>query len=158
MPDKKGRLNGMEQKFVDRYAASGDREYAAAKAGYSQPASAASKLLTRADVRNAVSTEVHRRLDGLVVLTLDRFEKMMADTTTPNKDVIAIGKAVMTHWGAQSGQAADSKDPAEMSGDELQRRIARLQAETAARAQPILDLAPDAVTELEDGDDEGVLG
>lgn len=154
MPDKNGRLTGKEKIFVTRYAGSGDREYAAAKAGYSQPSSAATKLLSREDVRAAVSTEVHRRLDNLVVLTLDRFEKMMRDETTPNKDVIAIGKATLTHWGAQSAGAADSKDPSELSGAELQGRIAKLQAEAAARAKPIIDIEPDQVS---DPDDEGVL-
>ena len=155
MPDVVGRLSAKEQTFIERYAATGDRGYAATKAGYTQPITSASKLLAREPIRDAVALQVRRRLDSLVTTALDVCAKILADEKAPNKDKIAVSKVVLAAWRGQT-DGADAKDPSEMSGDELRDRIARLQAEAIERARPTLELEVD---EPEDDTGEaGVLG
>lgn len=134
------RLTAKEATFAQRFAATGDRAYAAEKAGYVQPHAAASQLMRRDDVRQAVAIEVHKRLDALVVTTLDVFAKILDDDKAPNKDKIAVGKVVLTGWRSSEAGADGSKEPSEMSGEDLRARIARLQSELAERARPVLEL------------------
>lgn len=131
MPLKSGIFTRMEAEFVENFAGSGHREQAAWKAGYSQPGTAASKLLSREPVRQAVAARVAEKLDSLVVTTLDRFAMIMANPKTPNKDVAAIGKAVLTHWRGQNATDGSMKDASDMTPAEIQAEIARLQAERA---------------------------
>lgn len=140
MPDKVGRLNGQEQTFIERFAASGDRAYAAEKAGYVQPHAAASKLLAREPVRDAVAARIaeHRVKNAEAAFRL--LGEVIADPKYPVQHRVTAARIAITDYRAGEAQAADSKDPAEMNGDELHRRIARLQAEVAARAVPVLEL------------------
>lgn len=150
MPDKKGRITGMESRFIKGYVATGDATYAADKAGYAHPRIRGAEMAAKPAIQAAVRDEVSRRLDDLVILATDRLATILRDQAAPNKDVIAASKVVFTHWGAKEGQGAGSKDPSEMSGDELHRRISDLQGEAAARARPILDLEPEAGADVLD--------
>ena len=143
MPDKKGRFSGMERRFVERMAATGDAAYSADKAGYRHASIVGPTMAAKPAIAAAVRDEVSRRLDDLVILAADRLQSILRDQAAPNKDVIAASKVVFTHWGAKEGQSAGAKDAADLSGEELHRRIQELQGEAAARARPILDLSPE---------------
>lgn len=137
-------MTPQEKVFVERMASTGDHKYAAKEAGYVQPATAASKLLAREPIKQAVALQVAQQLDSLVVLTLGRFSKIMADPKTPNKDVAAIGKAVLTHWRGQNATDGSMKDASDMTPAEIHAEIARLQAERLEQLAQAntLDLEP----------------
>lgn len=151
MPDKKGRITGMESRFIAGYVATGDATYAADKAGYAHPRIRGAEMVQKPALAAAIRDEVNKRLDDLVILAADRLQQILRDQAAPNKDVIAASKVVFTHWGAKEGQGTGAKDLGEMSGEELHRRIAELQGEAAQRARPILDLTPDQPDDV--GDD-----
>jgi phage terminase small subunit len=153
--DAKGRLTPIEKKFVAAYVSTNDAQYSAAKAGYSRPATDAYRTLARPDVANAVAVGVRAGLDTCVQLALGRCEEILRDAKAPNKDVIAVSKVIFTQWSAHNGVETSGKDPSELSGDELQQRIARLQAEAAARATPIIEAE---AREHHDTEDEDAFG
>ena len=143
MAPKIARKSAMQRAFVDKLAATGDAVYAADRAGYCQPATAASKLLAVPGVRREVEREVRSRLDKLALMTLGRFDMMLADPQTPNRDVVAIGKVVMTHWQASVADASSAKEVAELSGPDLAKRVeaalAKIQAFEEAEEAEIVD-------------------
>lgn len=147
MPDKTGRQTAKEKTYIERYAATGDREYAAVKAGYPQPSSAATRLMANPAIREAISVEINRKLDNLVLKSLQLFDRTLDDDKAPLRDKITVGKIVVTAHRNRTDMDQASKDPSELSGDELQRRIARLQGELAERARPVLDLEAQVVDE-----------
>lgn len=147
----------MQRAFVDRLAATGDAVYAAEKAGYSQPYSSASKLLAVPGVRREVEREVRSRLDKLALMTLGRFDQMLADDQTPNRDVVAIGKVVMTHWQASVADASSARDVAELSGPDLAKRVEAALAKLDAISQSLDDAVDEAEIADDDTADDGLF-
>lgn len=140
MPDKRGRKTDQERRFVEAYARTGDRAYAAEKAGYAAPHVSASQLLTRPAVLEAVAVQVQSRRERNMLAALDLVHEVVTNDKYPAAARVNAAKAIMTDYSRSAEGASDDKDPVEMSGAELRRRIERLQAEAAERTRPLLDL------------------
>lgn len=115
-------------------ARTGDQEYAAHKAGYSAPAVSGSQLVRRPDVMAEVRLETSRILARAGVIAAERLAKIVADPKSKDSDAIAAAKVILPQ---ALGQAADGKQPHEMTGEELQRAIDQLRREAGDRAKVI---------------------
>lgn len=145
-----GRISPQERTFLEHYANSGDRVYAAEKAGYAQPGTSASKNLAKPKVAEAVMRIQMRRItDEALPLAVDTVLKLMRDAKTPPnvKGTVALG--VMKH--AQAiGVGAEAKEPHEMTADEIRREIDRLEAVSASRAVLVNPEGADEAEAIED--------
>ena len=138
MPDKTGRLTPQERVFVERYAATGDRVYAASEAGYSKRSlhQSAAKNIGNPALQPYLRLQVQERVNGIVPKLLKRLSEAVDDKATSVKDLVAIGKLVMPIF--KDGEAAERREPHEMTADEIHARIQELEREAAARAKPVV--------------------
>lgn len=137
MPDKTGRLTPQEDRFVDRYVATGDAVYSAEKAGYGSPAARASQNLAKAAIQSEIRARQTERLWGDVLpLAIGELERGLREPTTPWGAKSALIKLAMDRTLGAS-DAAEGKQPHEMTPDELARAIEQLKREASDRAKPI---------------------
>lgn len=153
MPDKKGRFTVQEAAWTKHMARTGDAVYAASKAGYAAPYTSAGQLQKRPDVMADVRAETTRILVRAGVIAAERLASIVADPTSKNSDAIAAAKVILPQ---ALGQAADGKQPHEMTGDELQRAIDQLRREAGDRAK-LID-AVEVVEEAAPTTDNGLFG
>ena len=142
MPLKNGRMTGSERSFVNHMARTGDATYSAAKAGYGTPAVRGSQLMGKPAIKDAVLQAAQKVLrDELLPLALAA-HKQLLDKSTPHG--ARLGAVKLTYdrtLGADDAGA--SKEPSEMSYDELQESIGKLRQEADARAEGAKDITPD---------------
>ncbi|AUQ95960.1 hypothetical protein PhaeoP66_03218 [Phaeobacter inhibens] len=142
MPRKSGKRTGRERVFVEHMAASGDAVYSATQAGYAHPPSAAVQLSQRPAIAAAIKRkELDRVTNDLLPLATDRVEKILKDPKENSRVVLAAAKLVWDRsFGGQDGDG--SKEPHEMTADELQNRIAQLRDIQTALANGAKDITP----------------
>jgi len=153
MPDKKGRFTFKEREFIKHMARRGDKEYAAAKAGYAEPAIAGWRLMQNEHVRNATFASVQRFLKdhgaAIGVYTL-------AELAIDDKIPAGVRRAAASDLAKLSGvgveEAAAGKELHEMSLDELRANAAKLERQREAmlraisdQAQPVIEAEKDDV-------------
>ncbi len=122
MPDKKGRKTPQEERWIAHMAATGDPLYAAHKAGYSTPRTAASHNMHKPDLLAAVAEESNlmaldaagMRRKGVELLT------SMMDRMTARELVAATDLA---HKIAESLRAKMEEETGRKSVSELDRDI-----------------------------------
>lgn len=141
MPDKKGRQTQQEAAFVEAYARSGDKHYAAQVAGYANVTVAASKLLSRAPILDAVATQVQSLRESNVLAALGLINKVLNGESYPIAVRVQAARATLADYSKSAETSAAHKEPHEMTGAEIAGEIQRLQAEAAERARPVLELA-----------------
>lgn len=147
MPLKNGHFTSKERLFVKAMAKTDDQEFAAYKAGYSQPSAAAAKLMQNPMIAEA--TREHARtflrdkapsiaVFGLATIGMDEKQPAGARVTA----LTQLGK--LSGIGITEGEG--EKDLHEMSGAELSAYHAKLQrqadaiaAAQAERAKPVLE-------------------
>lgn len=140
MPNKAGRFTPMEQRFVERYAATGDAVYAAEKAGYGTPSARAVQNLNNPGLMR----EARRRMENglanrLQPLATERHAMILEDPNAPAGAVVLAIKLVYDRLAASEG-ADEEKDLSEMTGEELAaegRKARTLLAEIEARKKTI---------------------
>lgn len=137
MPDKKGRFTRQEAVFVERYAATGDRKYAAKEAGYRNPAVAACEALQRPAVQAEILKKQRERLTTEIVpLAIERHLQLLRDKSVGGQTLNrAIELAYKYGFAAQEGLAA--KEPHEMTPEELSAAIAALERAAGDKARPV---------------------
>ena len=146
MPIKGGKPTPREMEFARRYAATGDRIYAAEKAGYSQPSVGASKALSRPAVQESIIEQQRRRLEteGPVIF-VDTLFDVATDKRQPGSARVAaareIGKASKMYG---IDDLLSGKEPHEMTAEELEVARQKLLNELANRAKPAQS-APDVM-------------
>lgn len=146
MPDKTGRHTPKETAFVERYVQTGDAAYAAEKAGYGSPLVRGSQLLAKAAIQSEIRARQTERLWGDVLpLAIGELERGLREATTPWGAKSALIKLAMDRT-LGAGDAAEGKQPHEMTPDELARAIDQLKREASDRAKPIqvVEVEPDA--------------
>jgi hypothetical protein len=134
-------LTAKERVFAERFAATQDRNYAAEKAGYTQPGSDSGRVLARPAVQSDIRRRVREGLANLGELAVDTLRQAMTSTTSRWSDKVAAAKIVIGHV---DGEEAGGKEPSEMTFNELQATIEALrirQAELAEQAKPILEVS-----------------
>lgn len=122
-----GALTAREKAFTQVMARTNDAEYAAAKAGYAHPPSAASRLTRNEHVMGATRAETQRVLrDEIPDFVLTRMMRLADDEKNPAG---ARHQALKTlgDWAdiGLKGEAG-GKDPSEMDGNELHALIDKL--------------------------------
>jgi len=132
----------MEKTFVGHMARTSDASYAAYKAGYGTPRSRGSELMAKPAVRNAVIAEAERILrDELLPLALETHKRLLTDKATPAGAQLGATKLAYDRTlGVDDGKA--SKEPSEMSYDELQASIEELRQAQDALAAGAVDVTP----------------
>ncbi len=150
MPDKKGRFTHKERTFVKHMATTGNREFAATKAGYVNPVPSAAKLMSNPIIANATREEGQRLLRekagtvGIITLL-----QIATDTLQPANARVTASKYLSDAAGMRIDTESPDKSPAEMTAVELQRahaetarRLEILESAKADAARPIIDADP----------------
>lgn len=152
MPLKGGKLTPMERAFSEKMVATGDPVYAAEKAGYSSPHARASQNMANQAIVDDIRKKCLKQLnDGILPLAIEQHEKLLKDPLTPaGARVQAIKLAYDRTLGA--GDDGSTKEPHEMTSEEIDRRLAALRAEAANRSKPVLEHEPAKASDL------GVMG
>lgn len=151
MPDKKGRLNGSEQVFAKVYADTGNATLAAKEAGYAHPRMAGSRNLSRPGVQaEIVRQQVSRLTSEALPAAVNCLISIVTNENAPAGARVQASKVILDRT-VDTKDAADSKEPHEMTGDELADAIAKLERqaadftrEAAERAKPVeaIEIAP----------------
>ena len=145
MPSRKGRFTEHEQRFIEAYAATGDRQAAVHRAGYKS-----TKALMKADdPRILAAVEARRKQfilkEALPLAMAAHIELLQAPTPAAVR-----GRMVqLTYDEAKGilGDKAGEKDLAEMTPAELAERIKALEVVAAAKA---VDVTPEPVQDIFD--------
>lgn len=146
MPTKTGRRTDKEALFIGHLASTGDATFAAMKAGYSAPAVDGWKKAHNPVIQEAVKkAQVARLNNELLPASLDVLAGILLGTTVAsNRDKLTAAQIVMKYslGGKDDGE---TKEPHEMTPEELQARIDTLRRAQADKARPVIehDPAPD---------------
>lgn len=158
---RKVKLTGMQRVFVKHMVGTGDKAYAAHKAGYADPAVAGNKLMYKSHVRESVYAEQMRRLEveGMPA-AVDRLLSTIRDDTKPVGAQVNASKIVLD--ANHKRQETDNRDKElnELTGPELA-ALAREAGATKQIIERMLEGAEDAQAveiEPEQPTDAGVFG
>lgn len=134
MPRKGGSLTGVERQIAATYAVTGSQEFAAFKAGVTRQG--VSAALQRPAVQAEATKAAQDALFGeLLPLAVAAHKRLLSDPKTPAGAVVqAVKLAYDRTLGADGAQ---SKEPHEMTGEELATAIAALERVAAERAKPV---------------------
>ena len=145
MPVKGGKLTAQEAQFVGHFAATGDPTYAAKMARYSQPqAQGWQKAHNPAIVEATRKAQIVRINNDLLPKALDLIERVIMDDKEATRNRLTAAQIVVKYslGGKDDGE---SKEPHEMTPEELQARIDQLRRAQADKARPVIEheAAPD---------------
>ena len=141
MPRKNGKMTHLERNFVPHMAKTGDAVYAAAKAGYAHPPSAATRLVARDPVMAAVEQAKRRLALKGMPMAVDTL-LAAADQATAGVPWATKVKASVEiiHIVAGSAEMAEKADAAEMQPevfDAVVRSIVEAHEDAALRRRTI---------------------
>lgn len=141
MPRKKGGLTRQEKVFAETIAGTGDKHYAAAKAGYSQPAVGAHRALARPIVHAEIARiQTDRLFNELLPAAINCLAEIIASPKAPAGARVQAAKLVMDRT-LGGDDARQGKEPHEMTGEELANAIDQLERIAAERAKPVQPVA-----------------
>ncbi len=145
MPRPKGQpISPQERVFAKEMAVTADKRYAAQEAGYSHPAQAAHKLLAREPVQAEIARQqVARLFSEALPAAVECLVGLIRNERAPAGARVQAAKVVMDRT-LGNGDAAGSKEPHELTGEELAKAIADLEREASSRAR---DVTPAAAPE-----------
>ena len=132
-----GGLNRQQQTFSSVYAATGDAVYSATAAGYSQPSSAAAKALEKPlIVAEIARAQTQRLFEEALPAAVGCLVEIITNSKAPAGARVQASKVVMDRTLGEAG-AAQSKEPHEMTAEELAKAIDELERVASARAKPV---------------------
>lgn len=142
MPLKNGRLTPAERKFIEPMARTGDATYAATKAGVKVPDVNGAKMFARPAIKAAVVARAEEILrDEILPLALATHKRLLTDKATPAGAALGAAKLAYDRTlGVEDAKA--SKEPSEMSYDELQASIEELRRAQEAIGDQAIDVTP----------------
>lgn len=139
------RLNKQQQVFVERYVATGDGKYAAEKAGYASPAPRASQNLANPAVQAEIRRrELARLFQEALPAAVQCLISVMTDAKAPAGARVSASKVVLDRTIGEP-DSGDTKEPHEMTSEELAARIKQLEDVAASRAT-LVDMQPQGGT------------
>lgn len=142
MPRKGERWTAQERIFVNSMAASGDKTYSAARAGYKQPHIVGHTVANRPAVQAEIARlQLARLFDEALPLAVERITQILKSDKAPAGAQVQAAKLVFDRT-LGLDEAMKGKDPHEMSPDELARALAELKRIASERARPVIDLEP----------------
>lgn len=146
---------------MDELIKTGDKTYAATKAGYNSPAQNGSRVASRPavdqEIRARTMAMLHNEGVPLAVGTL----MMIASTDkAPWNARVAASKEILAAADRHYQQDNAGKEPHEMTSEELAARLQQAAAQVQAletiaadRARPVEDVEPSSID-----DDQGIFG
>lgn len=137
MPLKDGKMTKPERAFSAHFAATGDPQYSAAKAGYGSPRQRAAELITKPAVQEEIRRQqVARLFQEALPAAVQCLVSIMTDAKAPAGARVQASKVVLdrTLGDKEEGQR---KEPHEMSADEIAKAIDELERVAASRAKSI---------------------
>lgn len=120
MPRRTNQLTPNQRLFVDFYAATGDRNYSAEKAGFAVPASGASQSLALPKVLNEIRKERLKRLYSINEKGMNHFDAVLDDPKAPTKDKTRVAQIVLSEITKLEGDSPeDDAQPHSMTAEQL---------------------------------------
>jgi len=139
---KSGLLTAQEKAFAATYAATGDRNYAAMKAGYSSPRQSASQALQKVEVQADIRRQQLAILNNeLLPAAIGVLATIIADPKASERGKLTAVKIVLDR-ALGGADASESKEPHEMTSDEIQKRLDALRREASDRARVVIEHEP----------------
>lgn len=139
MPKKGGQWTKEEIAFVKEYSRTGDHIEAAKRAGYGTPAARAHENLAKPALQIAIAAEQRKRLFSVTLpLAVETLEEVLRNKSGPAGARVQAVKVAFDYTLGQKDDAADL-DPANMTAEQLQRRIDELNRLASDKAKPILE-------------------
>lgn len=137
MPDLKGRFTSQELVFIETFLETGNRAGAAREAGYVQPSRDAGRVLSRPEVQAEIGRrQVERLFSEALPAAVGCLIAIVGNTSAPAGARVQAAKVIMDRTIGQ-GDAANGKEPHEMTGEELARAIAELERIAADKAKVV---------------------
>lgn len=145
MPLKNGKLTKQEHVFIDAMVQSGDKPYAAHRAGYKHPDVNGYLIAKRPAVDQEIRERAMARLfnEG-VPLAIGTLIDIAGNGKAPWNSRVAASKEILAAADRERGAGATAKEPHEMTNDEIAARLAQLEAQEIAlttiaadRARPV---------------------
>lgn len=145
---KKTVKNARHATFARVLAETGDKRYAATKAGYSHADADGYKLAARPEIQESVRRIQERRIiNELMPAALDLLAHVITEPTfKPEVRVKAASEVRQWYGQVTGGDGKGDKAPEDMTPDELQARIAALRARQAQLADGAKIIEGEAVT------------
>ncbi len=123
-------------------AATGDKQYSAKEANYAHPDQMAHKLLARPAVQAEIVRQQQERLfNEILPLAVKTHKELLTSATTPAGAKVQAIKLAYEHTLGQE-DAANHKEPHEMTGEEIAKSIAELERIAAGRAKDVTPSGP----------------
>lgn len=160
------RLTPMQREFARHMARTGDREYAAAKAGYASPRVAGWKLLENPEVELATrELQQHFALDKAGAISIVTLVEVATGKAFPAGARVSAAKELRQMSGIGVDEAPSGKDLSDMSPEELrrfidagERRVETMKRALADQARPVLEHDRSTIDEeQEDNPNPGVF-
>jgi phage terminase small subunit len=142
MPLKSGRKTVQEAAFTGFMAMTGDPVYSAQRAGYAHPNARAHDNLQKPEIVAAVrKAQIVRLNNDLLPKALDLLERVILDDKEATRNRLTAAQVIVKYslGGKDDGE---SKEPHEMTPEELQARIDQLRRAQADKARPVIEHDP----------------
>lgn len=137
-----GRLTQQESTFAAEFAKTGDRTYAAGKAGYKHPVKMASQALQVPKIQEEIRRQQLAILNNdLLPAAIGVLGTILADEKASATSRLQAVKIVLDR-SLGDKETTSHKEPHEMSADEIQRQLDTLRREAANRARVVIEHEP----------------
>lgn len=137
MPRKSGKITPQETAFARAYAATADRALSGVAARYSRPLEAADRNLAKPAVLAEIAREQTARLfNEALPAAVNCLVEIITNSKAPAGARVQASKIVMDRTLGEDA-AGQSKEPHEMTAEEIAKRIDELERVASARAKPI---------------------
>lgn len=137
MPTKSGKVTRQETAFATVYVATGDAKYSAHAAGYAQPGRDAGRNMQKAGVLAEIARQQTQRLfEEALPAAVGCLVEIITNSKAPAGARVQASKIVMDRTLGEDA-AGQSKEPHEMTAEEIAKRIDELERVASARAKPV---------------------
>lgn len=143
LPLKNGRLTPRERNAAAAYAATGDKQEAARRAGLAVATDGYRVLARPAVLEEVRRIQLERLNNEALPLAIDTLVACMRATDAPYAAKNQAAKITLEYTAGRDGSGA-SKEAHEMTASELDRRIAELEARKVELAQPVEAIVVDS--------------
>lgn len=134
-----------ENRFIDEMVRTGDKTYSATKAGYAHPRSNGATIAAKDTIDAAIRTRSAARLHNVgVPAAIDVLIEIATDVKQSGANRVNAADKILKHAHA-GGEGGESKEPHEMTADELAKAIEHLNQLKANRARPIVEHEPSTI-------------
>jgi hypothetical protein len=137
VPRKSGKITPQETAFARAYAATADRALSGVAARYARPLEAADRNLAKPAVLAEIAREQTARLfNEALPAAVNCLVEVITNSKAPAGARVQAAKVVMDRTLGDAG-AGQSKEPHEMTAEELTQAIERLEQVASGRAKPV---------------------